>query len=94
MKVGAFRALQKESPLERELAAQLDRAGIAYERQFRFDPARKWKSDFYLRHYNILIEADGSVWSLGKTGRINGWQLPRPRRMSSALQHTGRLSME
>lgn len=67
-----YRALQKESPLERSLAAQLEKAGLSFERQFRFCPTRKWKADFLLLHYRILVEVDGGVWSRGKSGHNSG----------------------
>ncbi len=72
MKIEEYRTLQKQSPLERELETQLVRAGLAFEKQFRFAPLRKWQSDFYLAHYAVLIECDGAVWSRGKTGHNSG----------------------
>lgn len=72
MKPDEYRSLLKQSPLEREMEAQLVRAGISFEKQFRFAPLRKWKADFLLSHYKVLVECDGAVWSKGKTGHNSG----------------------
>lgn len=67
-----YQKLSKQSPLQRELKAQLERAGFAFEEEFRFIPERKWKADFYLRHYRILLECDGGLWSKGNSGHSSG----------------------
>lgn len=46
------------SKLEDELAFQLDAAGIAYQREYKFCPGRRWRADFYIRPM-ILVEIEG-----------------------------------
>lgn len=84
-----FRALQKQSPLERELQSQLDRAGIAFETQYKFSPERKWRSDFFLRHYGILLEVDGGVWVKGESGHNSGSGITRGYERANEAQILG-----
>lgn len=43
------------------LALQLDHAGIAYTREYRFCPPRRFRFDFALNLYRIAVEVDGAV---------------------------------
>lgn len=36
-------------------------ARIAYDREYRFDPTRKWRADFALPELGILIEVEGGA---------------------------------
>lgn len=66
MKPDEYRTLLKQSPLERQLAAQLDLEEIAYDREFYFaKPERNFRADFCLRHFKILIECEGQLYKKG-----------------------------
>jgi very-short-patch-repair endonuclease len=58
-----------QSNAELLLAVQLEQAGIPFEREYRFAPPRRWRSDFRLAQLNyfsprneLLIEIDGGSW--------------------------------
>ena len=46
---------------------------IPFEREFKFDPSRKWKSDFHLKQKGLLIEIEGGVWTGGRHVRGQGF---------------------
>ena len=56
------------------LAAQLEQAGIPFEREYKFHPSRKWRADFavwgieplFRLEADILIEVDGATWTMGR----------------------------
>jgi hypothetical protein len=56
---------------EQTLAAQLEQAGIPFEREFRFHPRRRWRFDFVLWHPyfmragEVAIEVEGGSFSGG-----------------------------
>lgn len=52
------------SDAEDALAWQLKAVGIAFEREVRFAPPRKWRADFVIGR--IIVEVDGGVWSGGR----------------------------
>lgn len=43
----------------------LTAAGISYEREYRFDPSRRWRADFYIAP-SLLVEVEGGTWSGGR----------------------------
>lgn len=59
------------SAAEEQLAAQMDAVGIAYLRQLRFKPPRKWSLDFFIGtdfgSGMVAVEVNGGVW-LDKSG--------------------------
>ena len=56
------------------LAAQLEQAGIPFEREYRFAPPRRWRADFRVLTWmpstwtpaQLLIEIDGGGWIGGR----------------------------
>ena len=40
-------------------------AGIKYYREYKFDPTRRWRADFFIEP-NLLIEVEGGTWSGGR----------------------------
>ena len=42
-----------------------------FEREFKFHPTRKWRSDFAWPNDNLLVEVDGGQWVQG-TGHNSG----------------------
>lgn len=47
---------------------------IAYEKEFKFCPHRRWRSDFRILGKNILIEVEGGTWSGGRHTRGKGYE--------------------
>ncbi len=62
------------SQAEDELAFHLDAHKIEYEREYKFHPERKWRSDFFVRP-DILIEVEGGVYVQGRHSRGSGFVL-------------------
>lgn len=68
------------STAELTLAAQLDQAGIPYEREVRFAPPRKWRADFAVRNRHaigyggLLVEIDGGAYVAGRHTRGAGFE--------------------
>lgn len=60
-----------KSNLEDKFASYLDEAGVEYERQFKFHPDRRWKADFRILGFDILVEINGGIFLRGGGGRHN-----------------------
>lgn len=62
------------SVAEETLAAQLDQAGIPFDREFRFAPPRRWRADFYVGQIfnRVLVEIDGGGFIAGGHSRGAG----------------------
>ena len=78
-KLLAKRDTSKDLPLNDMLATQLTKAGIPFEREYKFHPVRRWKADFMVtksfkaaRNFWILIDVDGATFSRSKTGHNSG----------------------
>lgn len=61
------------STAELTLAAQLEQAGIPFEREYRFHPSRKWRADFMVGQNfawpvrgRFLIEVEGGAYVQGR----------------------------
>jgi very-short-patch-repair endonuclease len=64
----------KRSPLEVQLAAQMDNAGLTYVSEHRFDPVRRWRLDFAFVPQKLAIEVEGGIWTGGRHGRGVGME--------------------
>lgn len=64
----------KRTALEDRLARDMDALGIRYQRQFQFDPNRRWRSDFSLTGTMLLIECHGGTFTNGRHVRGKGFQ--------------------
>src|SRR5207245_11049700 len=53
------------------LGRQLTQAQIAYREEYRFEPKRRWKADFYIPKGNFLVEIVGGLW-LQRSGHSHG----------------------
>ena len=63
------------SHLETILTAKLATAGFPEpEREFRFDPDRKWRFDLAWDAHRIAVEIEGGVWNGGRHTRPVGFQ--------------------
>ena len=60
------------NPAEDLLAIHLDELGLAYERQFRYVPGRRFRADFALPAYRLLIEVAGGVYTRKAHGSVTG----------------------
>lgn len=48
---------------EETFALHLKSKGIAFEREYKFHPDRRWRFDFVLPEMKVAIEIEGGVWS-------------------------------
>jgi len=66
-------ARRAPSALEGQLALQLRLAGLPKpEREYRFDPTRKWRADFAWPALKLLVEVEGGTWMQGRHARGAG----------------------
>lgn len=64
--------MSRLSDLEDDLAFQLRAAGLPLaEREYRFDPVRRWRFDFAWPEMRVAVEVQGAIYVKGKhsTGR-------------------------
>lgn len=73
---------------EEVFAGQLSDAGIEFIREYKFDPTRKYKADFYLPKGNIIVEINGGTW-MKKGGHSTGRGIQRDYKKSNAAQLLG-----
>ncbi|GIV86606.1 MAG: hypothetical protein KatS3mg054_0635 [Chloroflexus sp.] len=58
--------------LNDEFAFQLSAYGIAYEREYRAVPERRFRWDFALPDVRVLVEVQGGIWMRERTGHTSG----------------------
>ena len=60
---------------EDRIAAAFEQAGLAFVREHKFHPTRKWRADFLVGCWpnHVLIEYEGGVWSRGRHTRGAGY---------------------
>ena len=51
---------------EERFAAQLDAAGISYERELMLIPGRRFRFDFLITGTDLIVEVEGGTWSGGR----------------------------
>lgn len=62
------------SAIEDVLAFQIRVAKLPVpEREFRFHPVRKWRSDFAWQDHMLLVEVEGGTWTGGRHTRGKGF---------------------
>jgi hypothetical protein len=61
------------SPGEEELTQHLKIYQVPFEREFQFDPTRKWKADFIVAD-TILVEVEGGTRRCGRHTRHDGFE--------------------
>ena len=65
------------SSAELLLGVQLEQAGIAFQREVRFHPTRRWRFDFAWVQPGgglIAVEIDGGSWIAGRHSRGKGFE--------------------
>lgn len=68
------------SELEAELCFQLAALGLPEPaRQFRFNPARRWRADFAWIAQRLIVECDGATYAAGRHNRGAGYAADRER---------------
>lgn len=63
----------KQSEGELVFTAHLQHEGIEFEQEYKFHPKRKWRADFALKNYKILVEIEGGVYTNGRHTRGSGF---------------------
>ena len=90
------RSATPRSSAEILLAVQLEQAGIPFEREYRFDPSRKWRADFYLNGHSLLglkysefgpllVEIDGGAFIAGRHSRGTGLAQDAEKQSAAAI---------
>ena len=80
-----------QSIAELTLAAQLEQAGIPFEREYRFAPPRRWRADFAIVHeayamdHPFLIEVDGGGFIAGRHTRGTGFENDAEKASAAAI---------
>ena len=62
------------SPLEVQLAFQMDAIGLRYVSEYRFDAVRRWRLDFAFVEHKVGIEVEGGIWTNGRHNRGSGFE--------------------
>ena len=57
---------------EDTFAFHLKAHGIPFEREFRFNPERRWRADFFIEP-DVLVEIEGGVYTGGRHTRGRGF---------------------
>ena len=57
---------------EETLAAQLKQARIAFMREFVYAPPRKFRADFVLPAFRLLVEVNGGIFNRKTHGSVTG----------------------
>jgi len=80
-----------QSIAELTLAAQLEQAGIPFEREYRFAPPRRWRSDFLVHgdglvdFESLLVEIDGGGFIAGRHTRGTGFENDAEKASAAAI---------
>jgi hypothetical protein len=53
--------MANQSELEEDVAVMLTEHGVDYEREFKFHPTRRWRSDFLIGN-DIILEVEGGLY--------------------------------
>lgn len=61
-------------------------SGAPLEREYRFDPKRRWKADFAQLEARVLIEIEGGVWNRGRHLTPKGFIKDAEKYLAATLQ--------
>lgn len=73
-KGGKPKGKKKVSEGEQLLSLQLTALKIGFVTEYKFHPVRKWRSDFKIAEYPILVEVEGGTWTNGRHSRGSGFE--------------------
>lgn len=72
---------------EEIFALQVKAEGLAgQEREYRFDPVRKWRFDFAWPAKRLAVEVEGGTWTGGRHTRGSGYQADLEKYNAAAAQ--------
>lgn len=72
---GQLEEAVRGSEVERQMAFMLGATQLPRpERQFRFDPHRRWAFDFAWPRHLVALECDGGIWQYGRHNRPQGYE--------------------
>ena len=81
-----FRPHPSSSRLEERFQRLWTEAGgPPLEREFRFHPERRWRSDFAHLPSRSLIEIEGGIWILGRHNRAGGFNADLEKYLEASL---------
>ena len=46
---------------------------LIYLKEYRFNPKRRWRADYYLPDINTICEVEGATWAQGRHTRGKGY---------------------
>lgn len=67
------------------MALMLRAYGVAFEREYRFAPPRRWRADFAVPDRRLLIEVQGGHWVSGRHNRGSGYAADLERQNAAQL---------
>jgi very-short-patch-repair endonuclease len=70
----AKEASMKQSVPELLMEKYLTELKLAYQREYRFHPIRRWRFDFALTEHRIGVEVEGGAWIRGRHLRPRGFE--------------------
>ena len=74
------------SHLEETFAAQLQSLSLPRpEREFRFNPSRKWRADFAWPSEMLIVEVDGGTHTQGRHVRAEGFRIDCEKHNSAVM---------
>ena len=74
------------SPLEVQLAFQMDALNLEYVSEYRFHETRRWRLDFAFPDKKVGIEVEGGHWIGGRHTRGSGFEADCEKYNALALQ--------
>lgn len=77
---------------EEVLARHLQVHGLKYVREFKFNPQRNYRADFYLKEFNLLVEVEGGTKSKSRHTTHGGYSKDLMKYNSAQILGYSRLS--
>lgn len=75
MKLRINNAMKKVKPVQSDMFTRLVKSELGLEvmKEYEFDPARRWRADYFIPEIKLCIEVEGGVWTQGRHTRGKGF---------------------